>query len=325
MHELGISPRPANLSKKLVPPQRTNSVPKMPSSFVIIDINPKYIKTTEYTILKMNFVKAFYKKAEVKIINTLFSLFWFYNYLFVLAEEKLTRYGFLKKYFVSTNQLVEPNLDTWNCVTSVTPQFKLVEQYKYGSEEEPVLKEGALFIRKCDTYRLSFISNEVRVEPSPNATRFLNIMYFHKGMSDPIKIVLDPAYIRNGNEVFSKTFVYRMLCYQYNPGDYVFDDTYELHFMDDKIRKRVLKSKEHIVFGNGGYEVVNEVLSLVLPENEVLDDVVPDLVKDDEDLVEVEDDDEDDLVEDDEDDEDDDDLVEVEDDLDEDDLHRKLN
>ena len=306
----------------------------------------------------MNFIKAFYNKAEVKIINTLFSLFWFYNYLFVLAEEKLTRYGFLKKYFVSTNQLVEPNLDTWNCVTSVTPQFKLVEQYKYGSEEEPVLKEGALFIRKCDTYRLSFISNDVRVAPTPNTTRFLNIMYFHKGMSDPVKIVLDPAYIRNGNEVFSKTFVYRMLCYQYNPCDYVFDDTYELHFMDDKIRKRVLKSKEHIVFGNGGYEVVNEVLSLVLPET-VLEDVVPDLVKDeddkdeddkdeddkdedeedndkdedDEDDDEDEDDeDEDDLVkvDDDEDDEylvkvDDDDVDEVEDDLDEDDLHRKLN
>jgi len=174
-------------------------------------------------------------------------------------------------------------------------------------------------------------------------------MYFHKGMSDPVKIVLDPAYIRNGNEVLSKTFVYRMLSYQYNPCDYVFDDTYELHFMDDKIRKRVIKSKEHIVFGNGGYEIVNEVLSLVLPENEVLEDVVPDLVKDEDEVSEDEDEDDEDEdeVSDDEDededdlvkvendevenDEDEDDLVKVEndevenDELDEDDLHRKLN
>jgi len=263
----------------------------------------------------MDSVKAFYKKAEIKIVNTLFSLFWIYNYLFVLVEDKLKNYGFLKKYFVTTNQLVEPNLDTWNCVATVTPQFKLIEQYKYGSEEEPVLQEGALFIRKCETCRLSFITNEERSAPTPNATRFLNIMYFHKAMKDPIKVHLDPAYIQNGNEILSKTFVYRSLCYQYNPCDYVFDDTYELHLMDNKIQKHVLKSKEHIVFGNGGYEVVNEVLSLVLPENlmknEVFlepvvsdddEDIVSDgedIVSDDEDIVNVGDDE--DIVSDDED------------------------
>ena len=219
----------------------------------------------------MDFLKIFYKKAEIKIVNTLFSLFWAYNYLFVLVEEKLNHFGFIKKYFVTANQLVEPNLDTWNCITTLTPQFKIVEQYKYGAEDEPVLKEGALFIRKCDTYRLSFITNGERVSPTPNTTRFLNIMYFHKAMKDPIKVHLDPAYIRNGNEVLDKTFVFRALCYQYNPRDYVFDDTYELHLMDNKIQKRVLKSKEHIVFGNGGYEIINEVLSLVLPEEEDFD------------------------------------------------------
>ena len=205
----------------------------------------------------MDSLRIIYKQVEIKIVNTLFSLFWIYNYLFVLVEEKLNDYGFIKKYFVSTNQLVEPNLDTWNCVATVTPQFKLIEQYKYGSEEEPVLKEGVLFIRKCDTYRLSFITNGERVDPTPCATRFLNIMYFNKGMKEPIKVHLDTAYIRNGNEVLSKAFVYRMLCYQYNPSDYLFDDAYELHLMDDKIRKRVLKSNEHIVFGNDAYEIVN--------------------------------------------------------------------
>jgi hypothetical protein len=255
----------------------------------------------------MDSVKAFYKKAEIKIVNTLFSLFWIYNYLFVLVEDKLKNYGFLKKYFVTTNQLVEPNLDTWNCVATITPQFKLIEQYKYGSEEEPVLQEGALFIRKCETCRLSFITNEERSAPTPNATRFLNIMYFHKAMKDPIKVHLDPAYIQNGNEILSKTFVYRSLCYQYNPCDYVFDDTYELHLMDNKIQKHVLKSKEHIVFGNGGYEVVNEVLSLVLPENLMKNEVFlepvvsddEDIVSDDEDIVNVGDDE--DIVSDDED------------------------
>ena len=228
----------------------------------------------------MDFIRTIYKQVEIKIINTLFSLFWIYNYIFVLVEEKLNHYGFLKKYFVTVNQLIEPNLETWNCITTMTPQFKLVEQYKYGSEEEPVLKEGRLFIRKCDTYRLSFITNGERVSPTPCATRFLNIMYSHKNMNEPIKVHLDPSYIRNGNEVLSKTFVYRMLCYQYNPSDYVFDDTYEVHLMDDKIVKRVLKSNDHIVFGNGGYKVVNEVL----PDTSIKNEVLPDIVSDEDNL-----------------------------------------
>jgi hypothetical protein len=49
-----------------------------------------------------------------------------------------------------------------------------------------------------------------------------------------------------------------MLSYQYNPSDYVFDDTYELHLMDDKIRKHVLTSSKYIFFDEklkNGYEV----------------------------------------------------------------------
>jgi hypothetical protein len=49
-----------------------------------------------------------------------------------------------------------------------------------------------------------------------------------------------------------------MLSYQYNPCDYVFDETYEVHLMDDKIQKRVLTAKEYIAFGTTGYEVLSK-------------------------------------------------------------------
>jgi hypothetical protein len=150
-------------------------------------------------------------------------------------------------------------------------QPKLIEQYRYGSEEEYnqiisniVLEKETLFIRKSEKYRLSRVSvpnlekpvfDEI---PNSNNTRFLNIMYFHKEMKNPLKINLDLTYIRNGNEVFSKTFVYRMLSYQYNPGDYQFDETYELHLMDDKINKHTLRASDYIFFNDrlkAGYEV----------------------------------------------------------------------
>ena len=50
---------------------------------------------------------SFYKNVEVKFVNLMFSLFWAYNYLFVLVEERLKPFGFFKKYFIVSNQLVD--------------------------------------------------------------------------------------------------------------------------------------------------------------------------------------------------------------------------
>ena len=227
----------------------------------------------------MEYVKSFYKKAEINFVNVMFKLFWVYNYYLVVIEEKLRPYGFMSEYlkqlFVTTSQKTEPNLDTWNCTIMVNMNLetpKLIEQYKYDTKEEyaesvkttVVDFDEVLLLRKCENYRLSKI-NIKGVEkpafadiPNPNNTRFLNIMYFHKTMSEPIKINLDLTYIRNGNEIFSKTFIYRMLCYQYNPGDYVFDDSYELHLMDDKIHKHTLTASKYLQFDDrlkAGYKI----------------------------------------------------------------------
>ena len=214
---------------------------------------------------------SLYKQAEIKIVNFLFALFWAYNYLFVVIEEKLKPYGFCQL-FVIRNQLVEPNLETWNCITMVNMNLtkpKLIEQYICGSEDDFDALSGGelgetLFIRKCENYRLSIIKVPGLIKekldefPNLNNTRFLNIMYFNKAMKNPVKLYLDIAYVRNGNEVLSKTFVYRMLSYQYNPGDYVFDETYEVHLMDYNIQKHVLNSSQYIYFNDRlktGYEV----------------------------------------------------------------------
>ena len=205
----------------------------------------------------MDFIKEFYKKIETKVVNTLFSLFWIYNYLFVVMEEKLTMYGLSKMYFFSENHLIEPSLETWSCITSINmTKPSLMEQYKYGVDDEDV-PDDALFIRKCEDYRLSFITNDERAEPVPNDTQFLLIVYSHKDMKEPVKLYLDPDYIRNGNEILDKTFVFRMLSYQYNSRDYVFDDTYELILMDDKIQKHTLTASQYIVFDETGYTVMD--------------------------------------------------------------------
>jgi hypothetical protein len=227
----------------------------------------------------MEYIKSIYTNIEKIIVNTLFNVFWKYNYYVVVIEEKLKPYLFLpdyvKKMFVVTDKKTEPNLDFWNCTVVVNMNLKvpkLIEQYKYGSEEEyniSVLEtetefEEVLFLRKSENSTISKIKIKDFAKPAfdeisnPNNTRFLNIMYFHKNMSEPIKINLDVSYIRNGNEIFSKTFIYRSLCYQYNPKDYHFDENYELYIMDYKIQKHTLNATQYLFFDDKlktGYDI----------------------------------------------------------------------
>jgi hypothetical protein len=228
----------------------------------------------------MEFINSICKNLETIFVNAIFSLFWTYNYYAVIIEERMKPYGFasefVKKMFAVTNKKVEPDLDKWNCTAVVNMNLevpKLIEQYEYGSAENEFLSltnhnsfGDVLYLKKCEQYMLSRIKN-TRVENSrvdqnnPNRVRFLNIMYFHKKMEDPIKLKLDVSYIRNGNEIFSKTFVYRMLNYQYNPKEYYFDDTYELHIMDDKVNKQTLKSDQYLLFDDKQKELY-EIKSL---------------------------------------------------------------
>ena len=221
-----------------------------------------------------------FKNFETLFVNFLFSLFWTYNYYVVIVEEKLRPYGasdIVKRLFFINNKKVEPELEKWNCTAVVNMNLQqpiLIEQYEYGNDNDFLsLNRGdyssPIYLKKCDGYTLSrttYTKPPQMVEAS--AARFLNIMYFHKKMAEPIKLTLDPRFIRAGNEVFSKTFVLRLLSYQYNPIDYVFNDAYELHIMDSKIQKVTLKSNQFLLFTKEWYEILsNEELT-----NEVVEE-----------------------------------------------------
>ena len=201
--------------------------------------------------------------ASTVFINILFSLLWSYNYLAVVVEERLKPYGFfLKPVVIKT----EPPLEKWNCSAYVESN-KLVEHYEYGVEKEffvfsdpvdcPIYLQSrrASLGQKCEGYMLSKMSVCDPEFAEANEVRFLNILYSHPKMNECVKLTLDKAYIRSGNEVFSKTFVLRMLQYQCTTP-YHFDDDYELHIMDNKIKKHVLKSMHYLQFkGKESYDI----------------------------------------------------------------------
>ena len=216
--------------------------------------------------MMMNLLKNF----ETLFVNFLFSLFWTYNYYVVIVEEKLRHYGasdIVKRLFFINNKKVEPELEKWNCTAVVNMNLQqpiLIEQYEYGNENDFLsLNRGdyssPIYLKKCDEYTLSrtTYTKPPQQPVEASAARFLNIMYFHKKMAEPIKLTLDTRFIREGNEVLSKTFVLRLLSYQYNPIDYVFNDAYELHLMDSKIQKVTLKSNQFLLFTKEWYEIVS--------------------------------------------------------------------
>lgn len=199
-------------------------------NLIIDSVKPITEYVTEY-------VKPFIHVGEKYIVNVLLTGFWYYNYFMARAEMFIGSFG--KK------QFIEPDLPTWNCVCTMENN-KLLEHYTYS--EQGIERAGALCIRKEEKRRLCAFNGTNHIAGTPNNTRFLNVQYVHPDMKSPLKLAIDVSYIRNGNELFSKLFVLRLLKHQYNKNEYTFDDKYEVHLMDHSVNKVVIKSNQYLAF-----------------------------------------------------------------------------
>lgn len=84
--------------------------------------------------------------------------------------------------------------------------------------------------------------------------KFLTIEYNHPEMDNPIDIVLDRAWFYSGNELFSQTFVLRLLSYQYK--HFIFDNHYTISMIDNKMNFITFGNNKHILLTDTGYEIV---------------------------------------------------------------------
>jgi len=209
-------------------------------------------------------------------IDALLTAFWFGNYYFAVVEKHLGKYKsnwIVQKLFYRTPIMSEPPLNTWySCFSLVKSEdkYRFNEKYSYSGEEESQFGGDdveKLYISKKNGYRVSKIVNaeinynKVVDEPEKSRGKFINILYGHKNMSNMLTLKLDNEYLRDGNHLFSKSFVLRMLNYQYSAKDYVFDDDYELKVMDGKVHTEVLNSGSYMVIDTAnkqGYTVVRK-------------------------------------------------------------------
>ena len=184
--------------------------------------------------------------VQAKITNILFDLFWKYNYAMIQIEG--SRIGQIWK--PADTRLVEPPLDKWTCVSSIE-NGRLLERYVYG-DIELAKDSAAVTIWKTSESRRVNTDHNV----GPSLVSFLSVHYEHPDLPNGLRLIIDPQYMMVGNYLLNRVFVLRLLSYQYNRGNYVFDDRYSLKIMDSNINICTVRSEQGIVLGEKEYVIV---------------------------------------------------------------------
>ena len=221
-----------------------------------------------------NLFNSIVEAVQKKAIDTMFSAFWIGNYYIAVAERYFDRnnsHWIVQKLLWKNKVLKEPPLDTWYSCSTLAKngeQYTFNEKYVYSEEETQSFNSDEIekmYIVKKDEYFISRLStpkinhHAVEYVPEKSKVKFISILYGHPKMSNMLTLKIDPGFLREGNNLFSKSFVLRLLKYSYSADQYVFDENYELKVMDDKIRTVVLGFNKYMVINAAsktGYTVV---------------------------------------------------------------------
>ena len=170
----------------------------------------------------------------------------------------------------------EPFSPLWISVFSLSPNLNNNEVYTYveNTVNEVLLKKlksimeentdensivENLFTFKTPAYILCNVTNKFQKDDSKyivekSDVKFLSIEYFIDGMNESINIVLNKDIYQTGNEILSKSFLFRYL--QYQTRYYVFANNYTLKIIDDKVKEFTLNSNQFILLDKNEYKIV---------------------------------------------------------------------
>jgi hypothetical protein len=89
----------------------------------------------------------------------------------------------------------------------------------------------------------------------PSDTHFLSVTYKHPEMQTSIDLTINNGWFMEGNEILSRSFIFRELYYQ--SKSFVFDEKYTLEIIDRNINIIELGYYEYIEIKNDSYEIVD--------------------------------------------------------------------
>ena len=86
-----------------------------------------------------------------------------------------------------------------------------------------------------------------------NLNRFISIEYHHPDMTSTIELTLGSEWFIEGNELFTPTFVLRMLKYQ--SQSFLYDNSYKVRIMDSECNMFELDSSCYLLLTEDGYKL----------------------------------------------------------------------
>jgi hypothetical protein len=134
-----------------------------------------------------------------------------------------------------------------------------------GMQRYSPLTQSMVMAHKNGAYEFRTVHwlNERDVEYfefSQSLVEFLEVEYHHPDMEEIIQIQVPNTMMMVDNELFSFAFIGWYLKQLPGYTNYIFDDKYTIHLIDDNINAVVLRSNQYIKLGLGSYEVMDAVL-----------------------------------------------------------------
>jgi hypothetical protein len=164
--------------------------------------------------------------------------------------------------------------------------FTNVMNSELFTEEDKIEYANKYFARICNTFYIDqfnpmvimkmenqigeqfYISRRGHVEISnltldKSKVHFLSIEYTHPDMNESIELQLDRSWFVVGNEIFTSTFILRVLNYQSQL--FVFDEKYKIKIMDENCNIIEFGEEKYMVITEDEYEVKDANLMTTNP------------------------------------------------------------
>ena len=192
------------------------------------------------------------KTVQIKITNIILDLFWKYNYTMIQIEDS----RFSQYWKPANTKLVEPEFSSWICVVSIE-NGKLLEKYVFTNGDNDYSQDldgNSIMICKMNDGQRVVKTSHDDIVSGPSKVQFLSVLYDHPDIpTGPLRLAVEPSYMMVGNCLLNRIFVLRLLRYQYNKTDFIFDDRYKLIIMDSNIVVRNVESDQGIILESDRY------------------------------------------------------------------------
>lgn len=191
-----------------------------------------------------------------------------FEYLLNMLTIYYTENRFLQEYHfcdVSENTIDKNNLsqEIANMFTKQCSQQNLLLEEKNDCLEENITmkyfdKYIVKNIRKNSNNPIdSVVDSEPIVDLKKSNVFFITVQYTNAKMKTPVTLEIPKGMYIVGNELFSPSFVLRLLNYQ--PCSYVFDYRYVLKIVDSNVNIIELNKNQYIKLGETSYVIENAI------------------------------------------------------------------